>query len=269
MKKFIIAFMVIVLSFSMVSCTKDEGITKEDNLKKEERQKEVKNSEDLVKRYLELNMQGKFNESIKMVDEVSTTKKIFNFDNNIKLLGYKIQGVEKLGSSMEVTVDVITCEKESPYYSINNIKYTVNKKSENDKILITNADENTGLAFFKEMVEGEPVFMIREGKKTSSKPVFTVKDIPSYISIKTNYLQEEKVKVGGSDIGAVAISGNGNQMIISSFEKGNTLYSASSKQIISKNIMEKFNSPEYTIKNAYFNNDNSLTLQVESIKEKN
>lgn len=340
MKKFLWVFIIIVLSVSLVSCTKDSDIDKEDLVKSETRKKELKYSENLIKEYLELNMQGKSDEAKKMINIGDKVKKTLNFNNNIKFLGYKVVGVEKIGTNIEAKVDIIYSEKGKPYYSINNLNYIL--KKDKDKVLITNVDEKKSLVFFQEVVEGIPIFMVGEGKTSKSDVIFNSKELPSYVSVKTNYLEEKKVKVDSNSFGPAAISGDGRQMVISTVQNGNTLllviekalqafndekliagdgtgnpesnqetkdkvevdgvdyfekssvefvafspsgdviyaqvksgdkvglslYSSSSKEIISKNIMEKFNSPEYTITNAYFNNENSLILQVENTKEK-
>ena len=337
MKKVLIVFFIVIASISLVSCNK--SIPEETKKKQEEKAEDYKKAENLVKTYLELTMQGRVDEAEKLVKK-QEGQKFIKTNENLKLIGYKITNVNRVGDDISILATFTLGEKGKPYYSIDTIEYTVGMKEEDLKI--NKIESKDSIICFKGMVKGEEVFLINAGKATNEDPILKVAEVPSYINIKNNSLKEEKVFVNTKNFGAMAIAKDGSQLVLSTEQNGDTLlftaemilttfkdetytaqespaagnieksvegtateiegvdyfkntliefiayspsgdityvqtnsngkvgfsiYSSNSKNVLSPKIMKKFNSSEYNVINAYFNNDNALILQVENIKE--
>ncbi len=336
MKKILIVFLIVFASISLISCNKSipEG-TKE---KQEKKAEDYKNTENLMKTYLELTMQGRDEEAEKLVKK-EEGKKFIKTNNNLKLIGYKMTSVSRVVDNMLVNVAFTLVEPGKPYYSIDNVRYTVGMVE--NELKIKKIENKDSTIFFKGMSKGEEVFLLNTGDVTNEKAILKVGAIPSYVNVKNNSLNEEKAFVNTKNFGPVAISKDGSQLLLTTEHNGNTLlfrsemilttfkdeiktsqgtpsesiqksvegkatevegvdylentlvefigvspsgnttyvqtnsngkigfyiYSINSKNILAPKIWEKFNSSEYNVINAYFNNDDSMILQVKNIKD--
>lgn len=218
--KRIMLIFLLLLSIIIVGCVRDKELGEHEKERNAIKQKEIKYSENLIKSYMESFMQG--NNNPEKYIEKSESKKMLSTKSELKPISYKIQNVSKVGSNINVDVDVVLCKVENPYFSLEKLTYIIREKENINEMKISDVVEVSTLEFSKEIENGEIIFKKRQGKVMEKTPILKAIDIPQYFLVKTSYEADKKVKVDNKNFGALGAAADGSQIIITSLENGNT-----------------------------------------------
>lgn len=254
MKRFIASFLILVMVFVFIGCSGEKTLTENEKLKMQKKEQLLKEGRKILENNLELTMYGKEDEDENEIRSGKNNKKMMLEEKDIVHIGYYIQRVDTVGENLEARVAIATSQIGKPYFAIQSLKYIIGKK-DSDEIKIIDVSELEGLVFFEEEIDGKKSFMTREKKVTSKTPVFTEQDLPPYITIKTSYNPEKKVKIQGKSFGAVTISKSTNKMLIVVNENKNSILLAVDKTSSAFNSDSKIaqgneDSQNYNLKEA-------------------
>lgn len=222
MRRFIASFLILVIAFIFIGCSGERTLTENEKLKIQKKDKLLKEGRKIIEKNLELTMQGKEDEDENVIKDGKNNKKYTAKEEDIVHVGYHIQRVECVGENLIAKVEVYTSQVGKPYFALQNLEYTIGRKGSED-IKIIDISEQNSVIFFEEEIDGKKSFMFREKKVTSKVPVFSETELPPFVTIKTGYNPEKKVKIQGNSFGAVAISRNKNKMVVIVNENKNSI----------------------------------------------
>lgn len=217
MKKFIALFVSLTLALSFVGCSFDRHLTSQERNMKKEKDKVISSAKELIKNYLELNMQGRVKESYKYFSKDQSEKKDIRGERDIFPIGYYIDRLEYIGKNVVADVELYLSQKAEPYYIIQRLRYTMTNEASSEMKIIS-IDEANSIAFFAAQQGDKKVLLFREGDITNKNSVFDSQDFPPLISINSSSDPGMKVRLDKKEFGAVAISKDRNEMAVVSNE---------------------------------------------------
>lgn len=202
MKRFFSYICILLITFSMIGCSKNEKLT---NINEFQINKAVKTINGYMAAYMKNDFQG----MQKFYTEELKKKGTGQMQPSFKISSYKILDTTEMGKTANVRLNIISSDKSSPYVGVDTTIFKIKKVK--GKYLIDKISATAG----KEVFQYRNNLMVKIKDEAKSNILINLVGVPEYCFSKSDELELDKIKVSKDGFSFLSAYNDGNTAIIS------------------------------------------------------
>lgn len=204
-KNVLVLFALIFISNMLVSCSKNKLETKENS-----NDFDIKAANNIADTYMKYLMKDDLENSKKLYSEKLLKNAVGEENKNLKISGYNISEVNEIGKSGLFKIKVSRSDISSVFASLD--EYSVEVSKENNDYKIKKTSNNTEKEVF---LEGNQI-KLKNKNNVNTYVVTDMDGLPTYVFIKDDKSNVNKVKVPKNKFGIVNFDYSGDNLAITS-----------------------------------------------------